>query len=41
VHRDLLGEPEIRIVRSALPHRGYGRATVGGLLLERRKAGAP
>jgi hypothetical protein len=39
VHRDLAAHTEVRVVRSALPHRGYGRATVGGLLLERRRSG--
>jgi mannosyltransferase len=40
VRRELAASPGIRVVRTVVPHRGYTRATLSGLLLQRRD-GAP
>lgn len=40
VRHRLLARPDIRVVRSVVPHRGYSRATVSGLVLQRRRGGA-
>jgi hypothetical protein len=40
VHRELVAHSEIRVVRTVVPHRGSSRATVAGLLLERRRGGS-
>jgi hypothetical protein len=39
--RDRVGDHEVRLVRKVVPRRGYGRSTVAGLLLERRRGGGP
>jgi mannosyltransferase len=40
VHRVQLAHSEIRVVRSVVPTHGYARATVAGILLERRRRGS-
>jgi mannosyltransferase len=39
VLRDRSGDPDVVVVHSVVPHHGVGRATVSGLVLQRRRGG--
>jgi hypothetical protein len=41
IARERVRDHEIRLVRKVVPRRGYGRSTVAGLLLERRRGAGP
>jgi hypothetical protein len=40
VSRARRAHPDVRVVRSVVPHRGYGRSTVAGFVLQRRRGTA-